>query len=130
MKFNLKSKPVIITALFLLCCCVLVCSFTLSRRILPRAVCYSVNTSEHGISHIMPKTTEPLKENISEIQSDGPFIIKKQDNGVYVFLDGKTVYKVRTNLSQLTERDRQKLDEGIEIFGKSNLYEAVLLMES
>jgi len=130
LKINFKSKPFIKTVLLILCCTFVISFFLLSKHFLPRAVCYNVTSTGNDKVFETHGDTESIKENISEIFSDGPFIITIMDNGIYVMLDGKPVYKVKLNVSELTEKDKRNLYEGIEITGKQNLSEIIALMES
>lgn len=130
MKINYKSKPFIKTVLPILCCAFVISFFVLSRRFLPRAVCYNVTSSNSGKVFETRVNTESIRENISEILSDGPFIITVIDDGIYVTLDNVPVYKVKLGVSELTEKDRHNLYEGIEITGKQNLTEIIAFMES
>ena len=130
MKMSFKSKPVIKTVVFVFCCALVATFFLLSKRFLPRAVCYNVSSASEDELIVKSQSADSLKDSISEISGDGPFVITILENGIYVTVSKTPVYKIKLSIFELTETDIQNLYEGIEITGKQNLLEIVSLMES
>ena len=130
MKTNLLKRIAKKSVLPLICFVLLISVFLLMKKYLPQSVSYKVvsSQSEETVSY---EASEPfLKENLCDITEDGPFTVKTDRQSIYVYSNGKPVYKVRAFLYDLPEKDKFLLRDGIETDSKDELYNLVSTLES
>lgn len=134
MKNNTK-KEVLKYALAFSCVILSFAVFFVGYRFLPKAICYSVaqNTQtadEVGkILNISDNQSLPYSD-VSQIPEKDKYIIKSENDAIYVFSGDIALYKINAKLSDFPANDIFMLRAGMEIASKDGLCEIVRYLES
>ena len=71
-----------------------------------------------------------LYDSLYDIQQDGPFLIKTENESIYVFSEALRLYRIAANADMLPEAVRKAIILGIEAETRERLFEIVEYMES